>query len=307
MQLQYSIKKESSPKVHPSAKDKYMSVNRILWIILFANLAVAAIKIVIGTIIKSSSMTADGYHSLTDGSSNIVGLIGIRLASKPTDEDHPYGHRKFETLAGLFISGMLFFLGGKIILEAISKLIHPVDPAITPESLIALIFTLIVNIFVSVLEYRKGKALDSQILVSDSMHTRSDIYVSIGVLAALGGIKLGLPPVIDPIASLVVSGFILHAAYEIFRDNSDVLVDRAVIDTEKIRSIAMSFDQVLDTHDIRSRGDQNNLFIDMHIMTEPCLSVENSHVLIHNIEDKVRQDINENAQVTAHLEPYKEN
>lgn len=307
MQLQYSMKEENPHKDQPGANYNFTSVRRILWIILFANFAVAAIKIIIGTMIKSTSMAADGYHSLTDGSSNIVGLIGIRLASKPTDEDHPYGHRKFETLAGLFIAGMLFFLGGKVILEAIGKFTHPVVPTITLESLIALIFTLIVNIFVSVLEYRKGKALDSQILVSDSLHTRSDIYVSIGVLAALGGIRLGLPPVIDPIASLVVSGFILHAAYEIFRANSDILVDKAVIDTEKIRSIVMSFDQVKDTHDIRSRGDQNSLFIDMHIMTEPDLSIEQSHELIHSIEDKVRQDINENAQVTAHLEPYEEN
>jgi cation diffusion facilitator family transporter len=299
--------KGNSSKDKISMKDHFHRVRRILWIILFANLSVAVIKIILGTMIKSTSMTADGYHSLTDGSSNIVGLIGIRLSSKPTDADHPYGHRKFETLAGLFISGMLFLLGGKIIAESVSKFIHPVTPDITPESLVALIITLIINILVSSLEYRKGKALNSQILISDSMHTRSDIYVSLGVLITLGGIKLGLPPVIDPLASLVVSGFILHAAYEIFRSNRDILVDKAVVDTERIRSIAAEFQQVKDIHDIRSRGDKNTLFIDMHIMTDPELSIEQSHELIHSIEDKIRLDINENAQVTAHLEPYVKN
>jgi len=281
----------------------YKKVRRILWLILFANLAVASIKIVTGIFINSTSMTADGFHSLTDGSSNLIGLIGIRLAAKPVDEDHPYGHRKFETLAGLFIAAMLFFLSGKIVIEAIGKLSNPIAPRITLESLIALGLTLIINIFVSVLEYRKGKALDSQILISDSLHTRSDIYISIGVLLSLGGIKLGLPNIIDPLVSLIVSGFILHAAYQIFRSNSDILVDRAAIDAEKVRKIAMSFNLVKDTHDIRSRGDQNSLYIEMHIVTDPDLSIEQSHNLIHSIEDKIRQDVNQNAELNVHLEP----
>ena len=287
--------------------ENFNKVRQVLWIILFANLAVAALKIIIGTIIKSSSMTADGFHSLTDGSSNIVGLVGIRLASKPIDEDHPYGHKKFETLAGLFIAGMLFFIGGRIIFDAINRFTHPVIPNISFASLIVLLGTLLVNIFVSVIEYKQGKKLNSQILISDSMHTRSDIYVSIGVLATLIFIKLGLPSVIDPIASLIVSGFIIHVAFEIFKYNSEVLVDKAAIDTEKVRNITMSFSQVKDAHHIRSRGDENDLYIDMHIMTEPDMKIEESHALIHKIEEKIRMDINQNIQVIAHLEPFGEN
>ena len=284
--------------------DIYKKVRQVLWIILFANLGVAALKIVLGTIIKSTSMTADGFHSLTDGSSNIVGLIGIRLASKPVDEDHPYGHRKFETLTGLFIAGMLFFIGGKIILDAVSRFSNPVIPIITIDSLIVLLATLCINIFVSVYEYKKGKKLGSGILISDSMHTRSDIYVSIGVLLTLICIKAGLPPIIDPIASLIVAGFIIFAAYEIYRDNCDVLVDKAAVDTEKIKEIALSFEQVKDTHNIRSRGSENDLHIDMHIMTEPHMSVEESHVLIHNIEEQIQKEISKNVQVIVHLEPF---
>mgnify|MGYP000918741060 CR=1 FL=1 len=307
MQLSYKENRRIKTGNGTGSGEDFHRVKRVLWIILFANFAVALVKILVGTMIKSAGMTADGYHSLTDGSSNIVGLIGIRLASKPTDADHPYGHWKFETLAGLFISTMLFLLGGKIIIEAIGKFIRPVTPGITPESLIALSATLVVNIFVSMLEYRKGKMLNSPILISDSLHTRSDVFVSIGVLTGLGAIKLGLPPVIDPAVSLIVSGFILHAAFEIFRSNSDILVDKAVIDTDRIKSIAMSFDQIKDIHDIRSRGDENSLFIDMHIMTDPNLNIEESHELIHSLEDKIRRDINENAQITAHLEPYEKN
>lgn len=287
-----------------SMENKFSKVRRILWLILLINLAVAGVKIVMGTIIKSSSMTADGFHSLTDGSSNVIGLIGIRLASRPVDEDHPYGHTKYETLAGLLISGILFVLSSRIIIDAIQRLISPVTPNISIESLILLLATLIINIFVSTIEYKKGKELESQILISDSLHTRSDIFISLGVLVTLAGIRLGLPIIIDPLVSLGVSAFIIHSAYEIFKLNRDVLVDRAVVDAEKIRSITMSYEEVLDAHRIRSRGDKNTLHIDMHIMTKPDLSIEQSHRLIHEIENRIREEINENAQVTAHLEPY---
>lgn len=285
----------------------YKKVRQVLLVIFFANLGVAAAKIIIGTMIRSAGMTADGFHSMTDGSSNIVGLIGIKFASKPVDEDHPYGHRKFETLAGLFIGGMLFFIGGKIILDAIYRFLNPVIPIITIESLIVLLITLCMNIFVCIYEYKKGRKLKSRILLSDSMHTRSDIYVSVGVLVTLLGVKIGLPSIIDPLASLIVAGFILHAAYEIFKDNSGILVDKAAVNTEKIKNIALSFEQVKDTHNIRSRGSENDLYIDMHIMTAPDMSVEESHKLIHNIENRLREEINENVQVTAHLEPYDNN
>ena len=284
--------------------DVYKKIRHVLWIILFANLGVAVVKIIIGTVIKSASMTADGFHSMADGSSNIVGLIGIQFASKPIDEDHPYGHRKFETLAGLFIAGMLFFIGGKIIFDAIGRFIDSLIPNITIESLIILLATLFTNIFISSYEFKKGKELRSQILLSDSMHTRSDIYVSIGVLMTLILIKIGLPPIIDPIASLFVAGFVIHAAYEVFKDNSSVLVDKAAVNTEKIKDIALSFEQVKDTQNIRSRGSENELYIDMHIMIEPDMSVEESHKLIHRIEEKLREELNENVQVLAHIEPF---
>lgn len=284
--------------------DNFKKVRNILWIILFANLFVAVLKITIGNLIKSASMTADGFHSLTDGSSNIVGLIGIRFASKPVDDDHPYGHGKFETLSGLFIAGMLFVVAGKIIIDAFSRFMNPMIPNITIESLIVMLATLFINIFVCTYEYRQGKKLNSQILVSDSMHTRSDIYVSIGVLFTLVCIKLGLPVVIDPIASLAVSIFIVHAAYEIIKSASGVLVDKAILDTQKIREIAFSFDKVKDIHKIRSRGSEFDLYIDMHVMTNPDMSVKESHILMHDIENKIKQELNTNVQVTVHIEPH---
>ena len=285
--------------------ENYNKVKQLLWIILFANLTVAVMKILVGTMIKSTSMVADGFHSITDGSSNIAGLIGVHFASQPIDQDHPYGHGKFEMMAGLFIAGMLFVISGKIIMAAINRFINPVMPDITLESLLVLLLTLCINIFISNFEYRKGKALNSQILISDSMHTKSDIYVSAGVLLTLICIKSGLPPIIDPITSLIVAGLIIYTAYEILSANGGILLDKAVVDPSTIRKIVLSFEKVKDAHNIRSRGSKSDMHIDMHIITEPELSVEECHELIHNIEKKIRNEINQNIQVIAHMEPLK--
>lgn len=284
----------------------FQKTRQVLFLVFLANLLVAALKIIIGSIIKSASMTADGFHSLSDGSSNIIGLIGIHFAAKPVDEDHPYGHHKYEVLAGLFISVMLFFAAGKVVFDAVKRFIQPVTPEITIESLVVLILTLAVNIIVSVAEYRKGKELNSQILISDSMHTRSDIYISSGVLVTLAGIKLGLPPVIDPLVSLVVAGFIIHAACEIFKENSDVLLDGVAIDAKEIRDVVLSFKDVKDVHNIRSRGSINDLYIDLHIVVNSELDVEKTHKLAHDIEDAIKAKFKKNSQVIAHIEPYQE-
>lgn len=282
----------------------FKEVRKVLWLILFINLIVATGKIAVGTIINSTSMTADGLHSLSDGLSNIVGLIGVWLASKPIDKCHPYGHGKFETLAGLFISLMLFGIGTKIVIEGISRMIKPVMPDVTFQSLMILLITLFINIFISIFEYLKGKKLNSQILISDSMHTRSDIYISTGVLFTILGIRLGLPAVIDSIVSFIVAGLVFKGAYSIFKYNRDVLVDRAAVEEEEIKDIVLSFDKVRDIHKIRSRGSTKTLYVDMHILTEPDLTVEKSHQLVHRIEDKIRDHLNENVQLIVHLEPF---
>ncbi len=285
----------------------YKKVRFVLWAIMLANFAVCALKLVVGTLIKSASLTADGYHSLSDGSSNIVGLVGIAMASRPMDEDHPYGHSKFETMAGLVIAGMLVVLGFEIVMGAVGRFANPVTPEVTLPSLIALLATLAVNIVVTTLERRQGKKLNSQILISDAMHTRSDIYVSLGVLVTLAAVKLGLPPIIDPIASLVVAGFIFYAAWGIFRNTSGVLLDRSAEDYNRIEAIALGVEHVKGVHKVRSRSAGADIFIEMHVQMDPELSVEASHTCIHKIIAEIRRQLDKPAaQVIIHTEPYYE-
>ena len=284
--------------------NNYKKVQRVLLVILFVNFGVAILKIILGIAMDSASTIADGYHSIGDGTSNIIGIIGIELAKKPGDREHPYGHDKFEVIAGLFIGAMLLFLSGKIILGAIESFKSPTITYIAIENLIILLITVFINIVLSSYEYRVGKKLNSYILMSDSLHTRSDIFVSIGVLVTLLGVKLGLPPIIDPIASLIVACFIIHAAYEISISTIGVLVDKAVVDDKDIIDILNSFEEIKCYHNIRSRGSKTNIYIDMHVMVDPKMTVEEAHTLSHTIEKKVRMLINENTQVICHIEPY---
>lgn len=284
--------------------DKYKKVKNILLFILVANLAVTVMKIVVGSLTNSSSVLADGFHSLSDSASNIVGIVGISIAARPKDKTHPYGHTKFEMLSSLFIGMMMVFIALKIVAEAILQIKNPESLNMTTISFVILIITLIINIIVTKYEYSVGKKVNSYILVSDSLHTKSDIYVSLGVLITLICIKLGFPVIIDKLVSFVVGIFILHGAYEIFKSTISILVDSAVIDENIIREIVVEFSEIKYIKNIRSRGCENDIYIDMDIMVEPDMTVEKSHELTHNIENTMREKLNKNIQVATHIEPF---
>lgn len=279
-------------------------VKQILTVLFFINLAVSITKLLIGLSIKSSSLVADGFHSLTDASSNIIAFIGIHFASKPKDIDHPYGHQKFETLANLFIAVGLFFLSFQIIFSAIHKIFKPIPPEVRISSMIFLVSTLIINIVVSIYEYRKGKQYDSQLLISDSLHTRSDIYISTGVIISLGLIHLGAPIFIDSISSMIVSLFIIKAGFDIFKTTSDVLLDKAVVSSDEIKMLVEKIEQVQDVHKVRSRGTATELYIDMHVMVPEELSIRDAHEISHAIERLIAKHYQKDAHVTVHIEPH---
>jgi len=160
------------------------------------------------------------------------------------------------------------------------------------------------NIFISKYEYKKGIKLNSEILKSDAIHTKSDVFVSIGVLFTMIIMKLGFPPIVDTIVSLVIAVVILHAAYEIFHDNCSVLVDKCAVDKEVIKKVLLNFSDVKGVHKIRSRGRFDDIFIDMHILTNPDMNIKQAHDLVHSIENDLIAELNKNVQLVVHLEPW---
>ena len=208
-------------------------------------------------------------------------------------------------MASLLIGLFLAYTGTKVMMEAIDKIKNPVHPDITAVSIVVMIFTLIVNGFVSYYEQKKGEELGSSILVSDALHTRSDIYVTIGVLITLFLIKTGAPVILDSIASIIISLLIFKTAYDVFVENTNVLIDARVVDNELIKeTVFKNYESVKEIHKIRSRGTQNNIFIDMHVQVDPDMNVRQSHTLMHEIEKTIQKDISSNAHVIIHIEPY---
>ena len=290
-------------------KDKnYKKIQYILFVILILNIIVAVSKIVMGNISKSSAMSADGFASLADGLSNVIAIVGVYLASKPEDEDHQYGHGKIEIITGLIIGLFLLYAAFNVVLEAIVKIKNPVDINISPLSLLVMLFTLVINIIVAYYEYKKGNELNSPILIADSLHTKSDIFVTVGVIIALILIRLGMPYILDPVASFVVSLMIFYAAYNVFKENINILIDVKIVDDMEVKNLVMTeYPCVKEMHKIRSRGTKNNVFMDMHIQVDPKMTVEESHRLMHNIERTIQKNIEENAHVIIHIEPYFDN
>ena len=290
-------------------KDKnYKKIQYILFVILILNIIVAVSKIVMGNISKSSAMSADGFASLADGLSNVIAIVGVYLASKPEDKDHQYGHGKIEIITGLIIGLFLLYAGFNVVLEAIGKIKNPVDINISPLSLLVMLFTLVINIIVAYYEYKKGNELNSPVLIADSLHTKSDIFVTIGVIIALILIRLGMPYILDPVASFVVSLMIFYTAYNVFKENINILIDVKIVDDKQVKNLVMTeYPCVKEMHKIRSRGTKNNVFMDMHIQVDPKMTVEESHRLMHNIERTIQKNIEENAHVIIHIEPYSNN
>jgi len=237
-------------------RNSYVQVRRILLGILILNFAVALSKIIIGSLTKTSSIVADGYHSVSDGASNIVGLFGVWIASKPADEKHPYGHYKFETLATIIISLLLFFISFEILKGAFERYGNPVVPEIGPISFIVMITTLLINLWITWYETKKGRELKSSFLISDAKHTKSDIYVTISVLASLFAIRQGFI-IIDSIASGIIAILIIKAGLEILIPSIHVLSDATMLDSNKIYELVINIPEVIYCHKIRTRGKEN--------------------------------------------------
>lgn len=283
-------------------KDKGKKVKKVLFDLLFLNILVSLAKIIYGSMTNLSSMVADGIHSLSDGASNIIGIIGINIASKPADKKHPYGHQKVETLTTIIISFSLFMVSWKLLLGAYDKFLNPSKPEVTTTSFIVMICTLLINIFVTKYEYKKGVELKSSILISDSQHTLSDVMTSSVVILGLIGIKLGYT-IVDPILSVVISAVIIKAGYDILRDAIDVLIDAQAIDIEIIRNIVNEFEDVVNCHNIRTRGNKDNIMVDLHILIKSDTRIDDAHELAHEIEEKIKEEIEEVHEVIVHPEP----
>lgn len=280
----------------------YDAVRRILIVIFVLNILTALAKGIYGLYTDALSMSADGLHSLFDSTANIIGLVGISIAARPPDRDHPYGHGKYESFAAIGIAILLFASCLQLVLAAVDRLQKESVPDVTQLSFAIMALTLIINIGVSSYEYILGRRLKSSILVADSMHTRSDVYASVGVMLGLVAVRMGYP-LADPLIALFICLLIVHTGLEIIRESSTALLDRAAIDEQVIVDLARSVEGVCSCHAVRTRGMAEEIYVDLHIGVEASLPMDQAHVVGEDVERAIKRSIPEVRDVVVHLEP----
>ncbi len=281
---------------------KAQQVRHILVWTLVANWSVALGKLVLGFLSGTVSLVADGFHSLLDGSSNIIGLICLQAASKPADRRYPYGRRKYETFAAVGIAMLLGLACYEIVKEAVRRLWSENTPAVGPLSYVVIIASIIISYVVGRYEHRRGRELKSSVLVADAHHTHSDVYGSLVVLISLIAIQLGYPW-FDIIASLFIVVLIGRAVWQILSESLHTLIDISRFPAEEIEAIALKVPGVRECHNIRSRGMEDAVYIDLHIGVDPDLRIGAAHDIGCEVERQLLTTLPDVADVVVHSEP----
>jgi cation diffusion facilitator family transporter len=271
--------------------------------VLVLNLIVATAKIAFGYASGAISILSDGFHSLTDSASNVVGLVGIRAAGQPPDADHPYGHRKYETVAAAALAVFLLLMFVEVLRNAFNHLSGRTAPLmISVASFVVMLATIAVNLFVVRYESHEAERLGSEVLLADAIQTRGDVWSSLTVIFALVGARLGWP-ILDPLAALVVAGFIGWAGYQIGRATTRILSDRMVIAESDLEQVVLSVSGVLGCHQIRTRGSSDHVFLDLHVWLPPDMHLTDAHALSHVVKDRLMARYPQIADAIIHIEP----
>ena len=282
---------------------RYADVSRVLTRVLFVNLAVAFAKIAFGYASGAISVLSDGFHSLTDAASNLVGLVGVRAARQPPDADHPYGHRKYETVAAAGVTVFLLLVVIEIIRNAFNHLTGRTTPhGIGLASFAVMIVTIGINLRVVSYESRAADRLSSEVLMADATQTRGDVWSSMTVVAALIGARAGWP-MLDPIAALIVAAFIAYAGYQVASATTKILSDRIVMDESDLERVVLSVPGVLGCHQIRTRGSSDHVFLDLHVWLPAAMPLVEAHALSHVVKDRLVARFPQIADAIIHIEP----
>jgi cation diffusion facilitator family transporter len=282
--------------------ERNRKVRRVLAAMLAANWAVALAKLFFGLLNRSTSVTADGIHSFIDGSSNILGLVAMMAAARPADEDHPYGHGKFEAIASLGIGAMISIAMVELGRMAVDTLIHGRHPEVTPTMVVVMVLTLGVNLIVTRVERHYGHQLKSTLLLADANHTLSDVYVTLAVLLSLALVWLGFPSA-DGVIALVVLVFVARVAFDIIRQAVGILSDKARLDVTQVCALTLSVPGVRSCRDVRSRGMEDSVYVDLKIEVDPHLSTAQAHEVADRVEHKLHTTYAQVVDVVIHVEP----
>lgn len=280
----------------------YSKVRRVLSIVLVLNFLIGLVKVIYGYNTGVLSISSDGYDSLLDAVSNVVGIIAISFSGKPSDSEHRYGHYKLETMASILISFTLFIVAFEIITSAIDRFTGQAMPMVSASTYIVMIITLAVTMAVSYFEKKMGQQYNSDILVSDSEHIKSDALATFIIIISLFFVQAGYT-ILDPILSIGIALLIIKTGLSILWSNVNVLLDKNILSPSDIEETSKKVDGVVNVHNIRTRGTGSSIFLDMHLVVEDTLSLKEAHEISHLCESILYDEFPEIKDIVIHFEP----
>ena len=296
-----------------SKNSREKEIFRVTLVGSIVNLLLLIFKFVAGIMGRSAAMVADAVHSLSDFVTDIIVIVFVKISGKPEDDNHRYGHGKYETLATAMIGVALFVVGIGLLVNGATKIYEVINGAILPApSMIALIAA-VVSIVAKELIYRytvrAGKKLNSQAVIANAWHHRSDAFSSIGTVIGIGGaIFLGERwRILDPIAAMAISGFILKVAIDLIKPCLDELLERSLpADTErKIMDIIESFPEISSPHHLRTRRIGSHIAIEVHVRLDGKMSLEEAHTVVTMVERRLKDEFGPDTHIGIHMEPVK--
>ena len=270
------------------------------------NLGTCLAKMIVGYYTGIYAIFSGGIASLTDTFVNVLGFVSMKIAGRPPSERHPYGYEKYETFATVIIGSVCLVLFFEVLKSGIGKLFHPDVNDVTPIAYAAMVVSLLLNVVTVIYERGKGRKLRSEFLMADSSETISDILVGVGVIVGLVLISAGWVW-LDGVLAIGISLVILRTALAILRQAARVLTDEAVLDPEEVASAVQDHPEIAWTHMVRSRGNADAVYVDLHIGLDPGTTVAEAHDRIsHEVKRLLLKRFPGIKCVTTHIEPDNE-
>ena len=283
--------------------------NKVSTITIIGNIALSLLKLFAGIVAHSNAMISDAIHSASDVFSTFIVIIGIRLASKKPDKEHPYGHERLECVAAIVLAIVLLITGLGIGIEAFKTILQGNSDNIQTPGVLALIAAIISIASKEAMYWytrHYAKKIDSSALMADAWHHRSDAFSSIGALVGIAGARMGFP-VMDSIASLVIFVFIIKAAYDIFKDAMDKMVDHSCDENteNEIRECVRENPDVAGIDLLQTRIFGNKIYVDMEIALDGSMSLAQAHKIAEAVHDSIEQNFPKVKHIMVHVNPSK--
>lgn len=299
--------KTTMRKNNTKENDFQKVANRVSMITIIGNITLSVIKLIAGIIAHSNAMISDAVHSASDVFSTIIVIIGIKLASKKSDKEHPYGHERLECVAAIVLAIVLFITGLGIGMEALKNIVSgDYENLMVPGilALIAAILSIVAKEGMYWYTRYYAKKIDSSALMADAWHHRSDAFSSIGALIGIGGARLGFP-IMDSIASLVIFVFIVKAAFDIFKDAMDKMVDHSCDEAmeKQLRDCIMRNDKVLGLDLLQTRIFGNKIYVDVEIQADGSLTLREGHKIAEAVHDDIERTFPKVKHIMVHVNP----